>query len=64
MVSVGSVKVNFVMKSTKTCHLIVVLGLDLMSNTLSSMAHFTNLQEVSGLCSIFFIRCFAGISMV
>ena len=64
VVSVGSVEVNSVMKSAKTCPLIVVLILYLMSNTLSSMVHFTSLPEVSGLCSICFIGCSVGISMV
>ena len=64
MVSVGFVEVNSMMKSAKTCPLIVVLGLYLMSNSLSSMTHFTSLSEVSGLCSIFFIGCFVGILMV
>ena len=64
VVLVGSVEVNSMMKSTKTFPLIVVLGLYLMSNSLNSMAHFTSLPEVSGLCNIFFIRCYVGISMV
>ena len=64
MVSIGFVEVNSMMKFAKTCPLIVVLGLYLMSNSLSSMAHFTSLPEVSGLCNIFFIRCFIGILMV
>ena len=64
MVSVGSVEVNSMMKSTITCPLIVVLGFYLMSNSLNSMAHFTSLPEVSGICNIYFIGCFIGISMV
>ena len=64
MALVGSVEVNSTMKSTKTCPLIVVLGLYLMSNSLSSIAHFTSLPEVSGLCSICFIGYSIGISMV
>ena len=52
MVSVGSVEVNSMMKSTKSCPLIVVLGLYLMSNSLSSIAHFTNLPEDSSLCNM------------
>ena len=63
-VSVGSVKVNSMMKSTKTCPLIAVFGLYLMSNSLSSMAHFTSLPEVYGLCNICFIGCSIEISMV
>ena len=46
MVSVGFVEVNSMMKSAKTCHLIAVLGLYLMSNSLISMAHFNSLPEV------------------
>ena len=61
MVSVGSVEVNSMMKSAKTCALIAVLGLYLMSNSLSYMTHFTSLPEVSGLCSIYFIGCSIGI---
>ena len=64
VVLVGSVEVNSMMKSAKTCPLIAVLGLYLMSNSLSSMAHFTSLHEVFGLCSICFIGCYVGISMV
>ena len=64
MVSVGSIEVNSMMKFTNTCPLIVFLGLYLMSNSLSSMGHFTSLPEVSGLCSICFIGCYVEISMV
>ena len=46
--------VNSMMKSAKTCPLTFVLGLYLMSNSLSSMAHFISLPEVSGLCNIYF----------
>ena len=49
------------MKSAKTCPFITVLGLYLMSNSLSSMAHFTSLPMVSGLCNIFFIGCYVGV---
>ena len=52
------------MKSANTCPLIDFLGLYLMSNSLSFIAHFTSLPMVSGLCSICFIGCFVGISMV
>ena len=52
------------MKYAKTCTLIVVLGLYLMSNSLRFIAHFTSLPEVSDLCSICFIGCYVGISMV
>ena len=64
MVSVGYVEVNSMMKFAKTCPLIAILGLYLMLNSLSSMAHFTSLPEVSGLCNICFIGCFVEISMV
>ena len=64
VVLIGSVEVNSMMKFAKTCPLIVVLGLYLMSNSLSSMSHFTSLPEVSSLCSICFIGCSIGISMV
>ena len=63
VVSVGSVEVNSMMKSTKTCPLIDVLGLYLMLNSLSSMTHFISLL-VSGLCNICFIGCSVGILMV
>ena len=64
VISVGFIEVNSMMKSTKNCPLIDVLGLYLMLNSLSSMAHFTSLSEVSGLCNICFIGCSVGISMV
>ena len=64
MVLVGLVEVNSMMKYAKTCPLIVVLSLYLMSNSLSSMAHFTSLPKVSGLCNVGFIGCSVGISMV
>ena len=64
VVSVGSVEVNSMMKSTKTCPLTAVLGLYLMSNSLNSMTHFTSLPEVSGLCNICFIGCYVGISIM
>ena len=63
-VSIGSVEVNSMIKSAKIFPLIVVLVLYLMSNSLSSMAHFTSLPEVSGLCNIFFIGCYVGILIV
>ena len=52
------------MKISNTCPLIAVLGLYLMSNSLSSMVHFTSLLEVSGVYSICFIGCSVGILMV
>ena len=63
-VSVDSVEVNSMMKSANTCPLVAVLGLYLISNSLSSIAHFNSLPEVSGLCSICFIECSIGSSMV
>ena len=60
----GSAEVNSMMKSTKICPLIIVLGLYLISNSVNSMAHFINLLEVSGLCNICFIGCSIGISIV
>ena len=48
----GFAEVNSMMKSAKICPLITVLGLYLMSNSLSSMAHLTSLSEVS-VCVIF-----------
>ena len=56
--------VNSMMKSAKICPFIVVLGLYLMSNSLSSIAHFISLPEVSSLCSICFIGYLVGTSMV
>ena len=60
----GSAEVNSMMKSAKICPLIDVLGLYLMSNSLSSMAHFTSLPKVSGLCNICFIECSVGFFIV
>ena len=56
--------VSSMMKSAKTCPLIAVLGVYLMSNSLSSMAHFISLPEVSGLCSICLIGCSVGTLIV
>ena len=56
--------VNSMMKSAKTCPLIAILGLYLMSNSLSSMAHFISLPKVSSLCNTCFIGCSIGISKV
>ena len=61
---VDTVGVNSMMKSTRICSFIVVLGLYLMSNSLSSIAHFISLPEVSGLCSICFIEYSVGTSTV
>ena len=55
---------NFMMKSAKTYHFIEVFDLYLMSNSLSSMAHFISLSEVSGLCNTCFIGYYVGTSMV
>ena len=62
--SVGSVEVNSMMMYANTCPLTAVLGLYQMSNSLNSMAHFISLTEVSGLCSICFIGCYVGTSMM
>ena len=64
VVSMGSTEVNSMMKYAKICPLIAVLNLYLMSNSLSSMAHFTSLSKVSGLYNICFIGCSIGISIV
>ena len=61
---VGFVEVNSMTKPAKTCPFIAVFGLYLMSNSLSSMAHFINLPEVSGLCNTCFIGYSVGTSMV
>ena len=60
----GSADVNSMMKFTKIFPLIVVLGLYLILNSLNSMAYFTNLPKVSGLCNIFLIGCSVGISIM
>ena len=60
----GSVEVNSMTKSAKTCPFIVVFALYLMSNSLISMAHFISLLEVSSLCNTCFIRYSVGTSMV
>ena len=62
--SAGSAEVNSMTKFAKICHFIVVFGLYRMSNSLSSMAHFINLLEVSGLCSTCFIGYYVGTSIV
>ena len=62
--SVGSTEVNSMMKSAKICPLTAILGLYLMSNSLSSMAYFISLLEVFGLCNICFIGCSVGTSTV
>ena len=60
----GSANVNSMKKSAKTYPFIAVFGLYLMSNSLSSMAHFISLPEVYGLCNTCFIRYSVGTSMV
>ena len=55
VVSVDYAGVNSMMKSTKICPFTATLGLYLMSNSLNSIAHFINLLEVSGLCSVCFL---------
>ena len=63
-VSLGSTEVNSMMKSAKIFPLIDVLGLYLMSNSLNSIAHFTSLPKVSGLCNMCFIGSSVGILIV
>ena len=60
--SVVCAGVNSMMKYAKICPFTVVLGLYLMSNSLSSIAHFISLLEVYGLCSICFIGYSVGTS--
>ena len=55
----GSVEVDSMTKSAKTCPFITAFGLYQMSNSLSSMAHFISLPEVSSLCN----TCFIGYSV-
>ena len=62
--SAGSAEVNSMTKSAKICPFIAVFGLYQMSNSLSFMAHFINLPEVSGLCSTCFIGYSVGTSIV
>ena len=60
----GSDDANSMTKSAKTCPFIAVFGLYLISNSLSSMAHFISLPEVSGLCSTCFIGYSVGTSIL
>ena len=62
--SAGSSGVNSTTKSAKICPFIAVFGLYRMSNSLSSMAHFISLSEVSGLCNTCFIGYSVGNSIV
>ena len=62
--SVDCAGVNSMMKSTKIRPFTVVLDLYLMSNSLSSIAHFISLLEVSRLCSICFIGYSVGTSTI
>ena len=62
--SVNCAVVNSMMKFTKIWPFTAVLGLYLMSNSLSFIAHFISLQEVYGLCSICFIGYSVGTSAV
>ena len=57
----GSADANSMTKLAKICPFIAVFGLYLISNSLSSMAHFISLPEVSGLCSTCFIGYFLGL---
>ena len=60
----SSAEVNSMTKSAKICPFIAVFGLYRMSNSLSSMAHFINLPEVSGLCNTCFIGYSVGTSII
>ena len=62
--SVDCAGVNSIMKSAKIYPFTIVLGLYLMSNSLSSIAHFISLPKVSGLCSICFIGYSVGTSTI
>ena len=64
VVLASSIGANSMTKSAKTCPFIPVFGLYLMSNSLSSMAHFIRLPETSGLCNTYFIGYSVGTSMV
>ena len=60
----GSAVVNSMTKSAKTCPFIAVFDLYLISNSLSSIAHFISLPEVSGLGNTCFFGYSVGTSMV
>ena len=60
----GSIDANSMTKSAKTCPFMAVFGLYQISNSLSSMAHFISLPEVSGLCNTCFIGYSVGTSIV
>ena len=60
--SVVCAGVNSMMKFAKICPFTTVVGLYLMSSSLSSIAHFISLPEVSGLSSISFIGYSVGTS--
>ena len=60
--SVVCAEVNSMKKSAKIYPFTAALGLYLMSNSLSSIAHFISLPEVSDLCSICFIGYSVGTS--
>ena len=62
--SVDAAGVKFMMKFAKICLFIIVLGLYLMSNSFSFIAHFISLPKVSGLYSICFIGYLVGTSTV
>ena len=62
--SAGSAEVNSITKSAKIYPFIAIFGLYRISNSLSSMANFINLPEVSGLCNTCFIGYSVGTSIV
>ena len=61
---IDSAGVNSMMKSAKIYPFTTILGLYLMSNSLSSIGHFVSLLEVSSLRSICFIGYSVGTSTV
>ena len=62
--SVDTAGVNSMVKFARIYPFIVVLGLYMMLNSLSSIAHFISLLEVFGLYSICFIGYSVGTSIV
>ena len=62
--SAGPTGANYMTKSARICPFMAVFGLYRMSNSLSSMAHFINLPETSGLCNTCFMGYSVGTSMV
>ena len=59
--SASLVGVNSMTKFAKTCPLIAVFGLYLMSNSLNSKAHFINLLEVFGCVALASLGIMSGL---